>query len=459
MKQDKTFFAQLITIIFTIIFMGALSAKADIKVVTTIKPLHSLISNVMDGIGEPSLIIEGSTSPHSFVLKPSHAKLIEQADIIFWIGEDIETFMEKPLESIAKNAKKVSFMELSSIEKLKFREENIFEHEDHDDHGHGEHPFEWAGLFDLKSGTYKWSFSKVDGNYADPAMRMVILPAHDIEEVEETAEELLEAEASEMKSDGEILVAKNVSYSLNFDNSKDMSVFTINIKEDGKYAFFTEHMPFEFESDEHFFKNTSGDDIEAVAQEPEVDHGHGEKKDHDDHGDGHEGHHHGEFDAHIWLDPANAKEMLHEIAHELADLDPVNADKYESNADNTIKSIDDMISNVNSSINKDAKFIVFHDAYQYFEKRFGVATAGALTLNTDVLPGAKQISEIQEVIAEREIKCIFSEPQFNPKIIETIAQDTGIKTGVLDPLGSIFDAGKSQYFTLINDLGDKLKNC
>ena len=321
MKQDKTFFTQLITIIFTIIFMGALSAKADIKVVTTIKPLHSLISNVMDGIGEPSLIIEGSTSPHNFVLKPSHAKLIEQADIIFWIGEDIETFMEKPLESIAKNAKKVSFMELSSIEKLKFREENIFEHEDHDDHGHDE------------------------------------------------------------------------------------------------------------------------------------------KKDHDDHGDGHEGHHHGEFDAHIWLDPANAKEMLHEIAHELADLDPVNADKYESNADNTIKSIDDMISSVSSRINKNAKFIVFHDAYQYFEKRFGVATAGALTLNTDVLPGAKQISEIQEVIAERDIKCIFSEPQFNPKIIETIAQDTGIKTGVLDPLGSIFDAGQSQYFTLINDLGDKLKDC
>ena len=484
MKQTKSFFAQIITFIFTLVIIGSLSAKADLKVVTTIKPLHSLIMNVMDGIGEPDLIIEGSSSPHSFVLKPSHAKLIEQADIIFWIGEDIETFMEKPLETIAKNAKKVSFMELSSIEKLKFREENIFEHEDHDDHGHGEkkdhddhghgeHPFEWAGLFDLKSGTYKWSFSKVDGNYADPAMRMVILPAHDIEEVEETAEELLEAEASKMKSDGEILVAKNVSYSLNFDNSKDMSVFTINIKEDGKYAFFTEHMPFEFESDEHFFKNTSGDDIEAVAQEPEVDHddhghakkedhddhGHGEKKDHDDHGDGHEGHHHGEFDAHIWLDPANAKEMLHEIAHELADLDPANADKYESNADNTIKSIDDMISSLTSSINKNAKFIVFHDAYQYFEKRFGVATAGALTVNTDVLPGAKQISEIQEVIAEKDIKCIFSEPQFNPKIVETIAQDMDIKTGVLDPLGSIFDAGKSQYFTLINDIGNKLKGC
>ena len=211
--------------------------------------------------------------------------------------------------------------------------------------------------------------------------------------------------------------------------------------------------------EENIFEHEDHDDHGHDEKKDHDDHGHDEKKDHDDHGDGHEGHHHGEFDAHIWLDPANAKEMLHEIAHELADLDPVNADKYESNADNTIKSIDDMISSVSSSINKNAKFIVFHDAYQYFEKRFGVATAGALTLNTDVLPGAKQISEIQEVIAERDIKCIFSEPQFNPKIIETIAQDTGIKTGVLDPLGSIFDAGKSQYFTLINDLGDKLKDC
>ena len=211
--------------------------------------------------------------------------------------------------------------------------------------------------------------------------------------------------------------------------------------------------------EENIFEHEDHDDHGHDEKKDHDDHGHDEKKDHDDHGDGHEGHHHGEFDAHIWLDPANAKEMLHEIAHELADLDPANADKYESNADNTIKSIDDMISSVSSRINKNAKFIVFHDAYQYFEKRFGVATAGALTLNTDVLPGAKQISEIQEVIAERDIKCIFSEPQFNPKIIETIAQDTGIKTGVLDPLGSIFDAGQSQYFTLINDLGDKLKDC
>jgi len=100
----------------------------------------------MNGVGEPSLIIEGSTSPHSFTLKPSHAKLLEEADIIFWIGEGIETFMEKPLESIVKDAKVISFMQMDSINKLTFREKNIFEShdedsdEDHEDHeGHEDH--------------------------------------------------------------------------------------------------------------------------------------------------------------------------------------------------------------------------------------------------------------------------------------------------------------------------------
>ena len=278
----------------------------------------------MDGVGEPSLIIEGSSSPHSFVLKPSHAKLIEQADIIFWIGEDIETFMEKPLDSIAKNAKKISFMELNSIDKLKFREENIFEHEDHDEHKHDEH-------------------------------------------------------------------------------------------------------------------------------------GHDEDKDHDEHG--HEGHHHGEYDAHIWLDPLNAKIMLHEIAHELSDLDPDNADKYNKNADETITAIDKMVNNINKNTNKNAKFVVFHDAYQYFEKRFDVNVLGAFTVNTDVLPGAEQLSEIREIIEHDKVSCVFSEPQFNPDIINAVAKDMNIKTGVLDPLGATLTPGKTLYFDLISNMSKSFKSC
>jgi len=313
MKQTNFFLHISKIILFSGILVATASARAELKVVTTIKPLHSLISNVMDGVGEPGLIIDGSISPHSFTMKPSHAKMLEEADVIFWIGEGIETSMEEPLDSIAKDAEVIEFMELDSIAKLKFREESIFgDHDDHDDH--------------------------------------------------------------------------------------------------------------------------------------------------DDHA-GHEGHNHGEFDAHIWLDPSNAKEMVHEIAHELGDLDPANKDKYEANAEATIKALDQLISDVGTDINSDAKFVVFHDAYQYFEERFGVRAAGALTLNTDVLPGAKQIADIQDVIKDKGIKCIFSEPQFNPKIITTIAEDMNIKTGVFDPLGANIDPGKSLYFKLISNLGNELKGC
>ena len=315
MKEIKYKSNLLKALFFAILLISTSPLRAEIKVVTTIKPLHSLIANVMDGIGEPSLIIEDSTSPHSFTLKPSHAKLLEEADIIFWVGEGIETFMERPLESIVKNAEVVEFMEIESINKLKFREESIFEdHDDHDDH----------------------------------------------------------------------------------------------------------------------------DDHEG----------------HDDHG-----HAHGEFDAHIWLDPMNAKEMVLEIAHELSHLDPANKDKYNVNAKATNLALDEMIDDISQNINKDAKFVVFHDAYQYFEERFGVRAAGALTLNTDVLPGAKQIDEIQDVIKDRGINCIFSEPQFNPKIISTIAEDTNIKTGVFDPLGANLNSDKSLYFKLINNLNKQLKDC
>ena len=313
------FFKKSILFGLTTVFLS-FSAKADIKVVTTIKPLHSLISSVMDGVGEPSLIIEGTNNPHTFVFKPSHAKMLEEADLVFWIGEDLEAFMEKPLESLAKDAKKISFMELGSIEKLKFREENVFD--DHDDH---------------------------DGH-----------------------------------------------------------------------------------EDEH--------------------------EGHDDHAE-HEGHNHGEFDAHIWLDPMNAKEMVHEIAHELSELDPSNKVTYEANANKTLKSLDKLIEDVGKDVAKDISYIVFHDAYQYFEKRFGVSSAGALTLNPDVLPGAKQIADIQDLISDKGIKCIFSEPQYNPKIIETLASDMKISTGILDPLGANLDKGNTMYEGLIKQISNSIKNC
>ena len=111
------------------------SANAEIKVVASIKPIHSLASYLMDGVGKPDLIVDGYSSPHGFAMKPSHAKMLQNADLVFWVGEDLENFLEKPLSSIAKKAEKIELIEIKGLQVLKFRERNIF---DEHDHGHKE---------------------------------------------------------------------------------------------------------------------------------------------------------------------------------------------------------------------------------------------------------------------------------------------------------------------------------
>ena len=126
-------FPLILSIISLLAFISPVNAK--IKVVASIKPIHSLASYLMDGVGKPDLIVDGYASPHGFALKPSHAKMLQNADLVFWVGEDLENFLEKPLKSIAKKAEKIELMEIKGLKKLEFRERNIFE--GHDDHGHG----------------------------------------------------------------------------------------------------------------------------------------------------------------------------------------------------------------------------------------------------------------------------------------------------------------------------------
>jgi zinc transport system substrate-binding protein len=188
---------------------------------------------------------------------------------------------------------------------------------------------------------------------------------------------------------------------------------------------------------------------------------HGKKEEHDDHDDhdGHEGHAHGEFDPHIWLDTMNAKAMLNEMAEHLIENDPKNESKYKSNLDKALKDIDKLTIEVMTELNNSVSSIVFHDAYQYFEKRFNVNVLGAFTVNTDVMPGAEQLAEIREIIEHDKVACVFSEPQFNPDIINAVAKDMKIKTGVLDPLGATLDSGKDLYFKLIRNMSASFKGC
>ena len=124
-----------------------------------------------------------------------------------------------------------------------------------------------------------------------------------------------------------------------------------------------------------------------------------------------------------------------------------------------IENIDKLLKDVKSELNKDFKSIVFHDAYQYFEERFNVTVLGAFTVNTDVMPGAEQLSEIREIIEHDKVSCIFSEPQFNPDIINAVAKDMNISTGVLDPLGATLEPGKDLYFDLIKNMSKSFKGC
>ena len=116
----------------TILSAGGSLAQAEVKVVTSIKPIHSLVSAVMEGVGEPSLLVKGAGSPHTYSLKPSQAKQLQEADLVFWMGHDLEAFLENSIESIATNAKSVPLMDSHSLTKLEFREGGAFE--DHGDH-------------------------------------------------------------------------------------------------------------------------------------------------------------------------------------------------------------------------------------------------------------------------------------------------------------------------------------
>ena len=147
------------------------------------------------------------------------------------------------------------------------------------------------------------------------------------------------------------------------------------------------------------------------------------------------------------------------MAEHLIENDQKNKAKYQANLKKAHKDLDKLTKKVKSELNKDFKSIVFHDAYQYFEKRFGINILGAFTVNTDVMPGAEQLAEIREVIEHDKVSCIFSEPQFNPDIIKAVAKDTNVATGVIDPLGATLDPGKDLYFDLIGNMSKSFKGC
>jgi len=307
--------------------IGGVAMSDTPKVAVDISPVHSLVSRVMLGVGAPDLIVQAGASPHGYTLRPSEAKALQDAQMVFWMGESLSPWMEGALDTLSSDATIITLLETDETILLEFREGAMFEENDHDNHGDEKH-----------------------------------------------------------------------------------------------------------------------DD-------------HGDKK-HDDHGDEkHEDH--GSHDPHAWLSPDNARIWLNLIASQLSIVDPENAGTYFANAAAARSEIEALTIEVNSLLEpvRGKKFIVFHDAYQYFEKAFDLSASGAISLSDASKPSPARIAEIQGRIQEESIDCILSEPQFNKGLVATIMAGSKAKTSVIDPLGVGLKPGPDLYSELIRNMTETLVDC
>ena len=294
------------------------TASAAPKVVATIMPIHSLVAGVMQGVGEPGLIVRGVASPHDYQLRPSDAAKLERANVVFWVGGWFETFLEKPLSILGHKAHIVTLIRAKGIRLLRNRKGGAW---DNGDHNH-------------------------DG-----------------------------------------------------------------------------------EQEEH--------------REHENEHGHGE------------------FNAHVWLDPGNAKAIVDLITAELSAVDPTNAATYMSNGRRLKRRIETLDSKVAKRLRpvRDKPYAVFHDAYQYLEKYYGLNAVGSITVSPERKPSARHLRELRTKIKELKLHCVFSEPQFESALVKTIIEGSHARRGVLDPIGSVFRPGPDAYFDMMHANVSAIANC
>jgi zinc transport system substrate-binding protein len=287
-------------------------ALAEIKVVVTIKPLHSLVSHVMAGAGTPELLVKGTASAHTYALKPSDASSLGQADVFFRMSETMEPFTAKIAKSLPKSVQVITLQSTRGLKLYPRRTGATFEGED--DHGHAGH-----------------------------------------------------------------------------------------------------------------------------------DHAHGNDK----------------MDGHAWLDPVNAKALADRIAQVLAAKEPAKAGLYRANAAALKTKLDELSAELSRDLAPAAgkPYVVFHDALQYFERRFGLTAVGSIAISPEVAPSAKRLSTLRKKIASLGAVCIFTEPQFDTRLIENVAEGTKARTGPIDPEGAKIEPGPDLYFQLLRGLARDLKGC
>lgn len=300
--------------LFGCLLPGAAATAEPPKVVASILPIHSLAAAVMAGVAEPELLVEGAASPHSFSLKPSDARALDEADLVIWVGPGLELFLQRPLANLGEGVRVLTVSELGSLNLLPVRSSGLHvdsDDEDHHHHGHGHH--------------------------------------------------------------------------------------------------------------------------------------------HDD----------GDKDLHLWLDPANGAAIGRTLAEVLAELDPLSADRYRENAERLTAELGALEEGIQRQLApyRGQEFLVFHDAYQYFEEAFSLRSAGSIALDPERQPGARRLQQIRDWIGEKEAVCVFAEPQFEPRLLSMLVEGTQARLGQLDPLGATLEPGSEAYVALLGGISDNFAAC
>lgn len=388
-----------------------------LSVVTTLFPLYDFVREIGGDNVDVILLLPPGVEAHAYEPKPSDIVKINASDVFVYTGK----FMEPWAEDVVKGmtGKNVRIVDSSAgVAMMKESSEEGVEQEEESDK-----KFEWAGAFVLQKGVYRWTFDKVNGAYADPMMKMVILPSRgsdgeSIELVEATGNRML-AGSLERKKGGEALVPGK-GHELVFDETKNQTAFEIHIDTDGTYVFFAEHMPTEFEGSEHFFKDGEKNNVEAVAMEP-VEGGHL--------------HQHGGVDPHIWLGLNNAEKIVDNIAEGMAEKDPANATEYKKRAMAYAQKLEDLDIRYKTGLAScQSRDVVYggHYAFGYLANRYNLSYVSAQGFSPDAEPTAKDLALLVKQIKGSAVKTIFYEELASPKVAETIANETGAKLFLLN---------------------------
>ncbi|GGE36271.1 zinc ABC transporter substrate-binding protein [Primorskyibacter flagellatus] len=222
--------------------------------------------------------------------------------------------------------------------------------------------------------------------------------------------------------------------------------------------------------DGHGTDETEGthDDDDAHGHSHGGDHAQGQANDHageaggmrdEDHTAG-DGHVHEGIDTHAWLDPDNARIWLPIIAQHLSAADPENSALYEANSKAAIQRVAALTDRIAGTLDGlDGGYIVFHDAYGYFTDRFGLPPAGAISGGDAAPPGARRLAELQQSARDNDVRCLFTEPQFDGRISGRLAEALGLKIAVLDPVGATLPPGPDLYEGLLTGIADSLRTC